>query len=311
MCAQQAKATSQSLVVRPEHAGLRLDQWLVSRLAGSTRGQVVRLLGTGLVRVNGARAPKGFVLQAGDTVSVPASGARRDATPDPEVDLVVVHEDAHLVVVDKPAGVPTHPLAPGELGTIASGLVARYPEMAGVGHGAREPGLLHRLDNDTSGLVLAARDQATFDAMWALLSCGEVDKRYRTIAAGREIPLGVHDAYLDARGSRVRVGASPTGRGAEKVSTEILASETLDDHCLLHVRARRAKRHQIRAHLAYLGSPVYGDRRYGGVPAADGGGHCLHASEMQFRHPMTGREVVLTCELPAAFAARIERLSRG
>ena len=307
MCVERAKGQRESRRVEPEESGQRVDRWLVSRLEGTSRGRVVRLLATGVVEVNGKSTRKGSLLRAGDLVSWPVGGAEIRAQPDPDFQLCVVYEDDCLVVVDKPAGVPTHPLRPRETGTLASGLVARYPEMASVGHGPREPGLVHRLDNDTSGLLLAARDRETFDALRAALLRGEIDKRYRTIVGGREVPTGSHVAFLEGEGRRVRVHSALRSCGA-RIVTEVLECTPLTDYCLLEVRAKCAKRHQLRAHLAAIGHPMYGDQLYGGTPADDQGGHALHAAAISFRHPMTGCLVALSAPLPKTFQERLSLL---
>ncbi|MDD9944193.1 MAG: pseudouridine synthase [Myxococcales bacterium] len=305
---EEQQSDARHWVVGKVGAGERLDRFLVRQLPGSTRGQVSRLLEVGSARVNGRRGRKGWILCAGDRVSLRAA-VSWDAAPDSSVVLSIVYEDEHFVVVDKPAGIPCHPLTPGEIGTVASGLVARYPEMAGVGHHPREPGLLHRLDNDTSGLLLAARHQEAFERLWAALQREEVDKRYRALVVGAQLPKGRQRAFLEALGARVRVRSGPSARAVE-ICTELLGHLAVGDHCLADVRVHRAKRHQIRAHMAFMGHALYGDVTYGGPRAYDGGGHALHASVLGLRHPITGHALRWLSPLPGPFRRRIELVGR-
>jgi 23S rRNA pseudouridine1911/1915/1917 synthase len=206
------------------------------------------------------------------------------AAPDPELSLDVLVENVGYVVVAKPAGVPSHPLKEGEVGTLAGALVARYPEMRDVGYSKREPGILHRLDNDTSGVMLAARDQATFDALRQQLQAGEIEKRYLARCQGIVPAPMIIDTPIanDPRDSR-RVRACTDPREikrlrAQPATTEVLTSTPAEHGSLIEVRANNARRHQIRAHLASIGHPLLGDPLYGGPSP---GRHLLHAVSIQ------------------------------
>jgi 23S rRNA pseudouridine1911/1915/1917 synthase len=297
-----------------EQAGVRLDRFVCDHLTGLSRASARRGIEQGLVRVNGARAAAGRRLHEGDLVQLDALQALGEgpivrALPEPGLPLRVLHEDAQLLVVDKPAGMPSHPLAPGERGTLASALLARYPELAGVGYSAREPGLVHRLDTGTSGLLLVARDAASFQALRSALREGAIEKRYQALCAGSVQAPAVREAFLSARGARVTVRDSAFAT-AEPIATELLAAELLSGYSLVTVRAARARRHQLRAHLAALGHPIVGDARYGG-PALPGlTRHLLHASELALRHPRTGANVRVLAELPADFVAALAAVQR-
>ncbi len=198
--------------------------------------------------------------------------------------LEILLETDGYVVVDKPAGVPSHPLKEGELGTLAGALLARYPEMRGVGYSNREPGILHRLDTDTSGLMIAARDQETFDELRRMLQAGEIEKRYLARCTGIVPAPILIDAAIanDPRDRRkVRVCTDPREikrLGALAARTEILSSTPAEQGSLIEVRANNARRHQIRVHLASIGHPLLGDSLYGGPPHAH---HLLHASSLK------------------------------
>lgn len=311
---------SVELDVVEEDAGTRLDVLLVRRVEGMSRAKARRMIEEGGVRVNGRRARKGARVASGDHVHLDEAPAPTDypATPDPDLPLVVRYEDAHLVIADKPAGVPSHPLRPDEKGTLAGALVARYPEMAHVGYAQREPGILHRLDNDTSGLLIAARSARAFELLRAMLTAGRIEKRYLALVAESpgvrtiDAPIAPHPS--DPR--RVHACVDPLDRRRAKARpavTEILRVERVGSgHALLEVRASVAVRHQIRAHLAAVGHPLVGDWLYGG-PSVEGlGRHFLHASRLIFDHPVErDAHVDVGAELPDELREVVRRLERA
>ena len=258
---------------------MRLDRWLPRAHPGLSRGGARRLLHAGKVRVNGHVRRTGAPVHAGDRIELLDPTSDVPVVPQPELPLVVVHEDARLVVVDKPAGMHTHPQRPGERGTLVNALVARYPEMTAFGHSPLEPGIVHRLDRDTSGLALTARDRASFDALCADLRRGAIVKRYQALCAGRiEAPL-VLRAYLRAEGARVAVRGKPFER-AQPVELTVEASEPAGACSRVVIRLDSAARHQIRAQMAFAGHPVVGDRLYGGPLPPGLDRHLLHAAEI-------------------------------
>lgn len=298
---------SLELSVDEADAGGRLDAFLVRHVPGLSRAGARRVLEAGHVRVNGRRAPRGGVaLEVGDRVTLaeapPPTFTPR--APDGSVPLVVVYEDEALVIVDKPAGVPTHPLRPEEAATLVNALLAAHPEMAGVGYSPREPGIVHRLDNETSGLLIAARTAAAFDALRAALRTGAIEKRYEIVVEG-SLPhdLRVIDAPLakHPRGSRRVVAhlAGPIPTSARAARTEVLSTAPVGRELTRAiVRASVAKRHQIRAHFAAIGHPLVGDTLYGGGHREPLGRHYLHACALAFDHPVTGARVEVEAPRP-------------
>jgi 23S rRNA pseudouridine1911/1915/1917 synthase len=286
----------QRLEIRADEAGARLDRVLCDRLTLS-RSQAKRLFEGGEVRRNGRRADKGELVVEGDTIELGAELRSAEALPDPDVALDVMYQDEHLVALNKAPGVPCHPLRPGEIGCIANGLLARYPEMASTGYDARQPGLVNRLDNDTSGVLLAARNPAAFASLRALLEAGGIDKVYlaltrRYVAAQRiALPLAPSPRH------RARVEVSSLGRAAV---SEIRSARPHGARYLVEVSADKAYRHQVRVHLASVGAPIVGDALYGGEPAPR---HYLHAWRMAFAHPITGATLEFTAPLPADWPA--------
>ena len=295
-----------SFEVQPDEQGLRLDVVLVRRVPAMSRKKARDMVEGGEVRLNDRPTRKGGRVNGGDRVTLSRAPSKSDfaAKPDPDLPLAIVHEDQNLVVVDKASGVPSHPLREDELGTVASALVHRYPEMALIGYTAREPGILHRLDTDTSGLMLAARDLATWEALRYDLRRGDIDKRYVALVHGEispraiDRPISPHPG--DAR--RVRVGEHD---GARPARTEILAVRTHGAFSEIEVSARAATRHQIRAHLASIGHPLVGDALYGGPTLSGLSRHFLHASMIQLDHPTTGARRTWKSALPEDLALAI------
>jgi len=277
-------------------AGQRLDVLLRRHHPALGRAAIRRLIEAGQARLCGRTARAGTAVQTGDRIVLRDWPDDARALPDPALGLSVVHQDASLLVVDKPAAMDCHPLRPGEVGTLAGALLAHDPGLAQVGD-RREAGLIHRLDRDTSGLLLVARDARTFAALRADLAAGRIDKRYLALCPGRPRLPACHRAELRARGPRVTVRSEPFA-GSLPITTELLGLEPHGDHSLVSVRAPFARRHQIRAHLAFLGHPIVGDRAYGGDTERLPNRHFLHASELRLTHPESGRPLHLRSALP-------------
>lgn len=284
-------ATVQALEIQENEAGSRLDRVLCERL-GLSRAEAKRLFAGGEVRRNGRRADKGDLVSRGDRIELGSELSDPSARPDPRVPFRVCYEDEAIVVVDKPAGIPAHPLRPGEIGCLANGLVARYPEMARVGYDVRQPGLVNRLDNDTSGLVLVARTAPAFARLRAMLEQGEIRKDYIALV---DVPL---------RPQRIELAVAPSSRRRSRVEVTALGRPAVSvvarcwphgSRYLVEVHAPKAYRRQVRVHLAAVGSPIVGDSVYGGSEAPR---HYLHASRLRFLHPMTGEEIELASPLP-------------
>jgi 23S rRNA pseudouridine1911/1915/1917 synthase len=280
------------LVVTDALDGARLDKATVALAEGTlSRARVKRAIDAGEVRVNGRRRPKGAVVAKGDVISLEGVAAEADdgAVPDPSAPLTVRFETSAIVVVDKPAGQPTAPLRPGEKGALANALVARYPELAGIGYSPREPGLLHRLDTDTSGLVVVARSTSAFERLKGALKDGQITKHYLLLCEGDGLaddgtiafPIASHPK--DQRRVLACVHPRDVMRNAPRpASTAFHVLERGPRWALVEVQVSRALRHQIRAHFAAIDHPLAGDVLYGGAGDVGLSRHALHASRVAF-----------------------------
>lgn len=263
------------MVVSPAEAGERLDSYVAERL-GLSRRHVVRLLRRERVTLGGRPAAKGTLLRAGDRLEVlPFRGVAEGPPPDPAVQLTVLAEAHGLVAVDKPAGVPTHPLDLEERGTVLSGLLVERPELVGVGEGGVRSGVVHRLDTGTSGvLVFASEERAWLRARRAFAE-RRVDKLYVARAHGRLVGEREVSLRLEHRGPRMRV----VGSGGREALTRLRPLAHGAGTTLLEGRPVTGLMHQIRISLAHLGHPVVGDVLYGS--SRELGRHLLHATEIR------------------------------
>jgi len=290
--------------------GARLDKFLARSVPGIGRHKAAELCSDGCVRVDGKREKKSALLRAGAQITVDIAEPE-SLQPEPELPLGVRLERPDFVVVNKPAGMPTAPLHSGERGTLCGALLARYPEMRGVGHRAREPGIVHRLDTQTSGLVLAARSASAFTRLNQALEREELDKRYLAIVSAAGLSeLGEISRALapdPAHPERVRV-LEPDDRAgyARHKITRYRIERVVGQWALLEVQVGSAFRHQIRAHLAAIGHPIAGDAVYGGEPVpALGARHALHASRLSWAGTAAMPGFALDEPLPPELAALV------
>lgn len=302
-----------TFTVVESEAGQRLDKLVVSHTELGRR-RVSELFARGHVIVAGRRVPKGELARAGDEIVVSLDAEDRPA-PEPEARLVVRLETPHLVIAAKPAGQASAPLR-GEPGTLAGALLGHYPEMLGVGHGPREPGLLHRLDTETSGLVIAARSEDAFSRLHAALREGAMSKRYLAVVMAEGLAdSGTIDASIapDRKNpKRVLVSdahAERTGKNrARPAVTRFKVVRRAGDRALVEVTVSRALRHQIRAHLASVGHPILGDAVYGGPETASvAERHALHASYVAW----AGDEIIAAFAVEEPLPADMASLMAG
>ena len=299
-------------LVDPAEAGTRLDHVVAAR-ADLSHAAARRVIDDGAVRVNGKRARKGARVAAGDRVTVHGTLPRPEALrpiAEPDMPLAVLHEDDDCVAVDKPPGIPSHPLRAGERGTLAGALVARFPECAGAGADPREAGLVHRLDGDTSGVLVAARHRDAWDSLRAAFREGRARKSYLAlvegvIAAAGTIETAVTHDPADRRKTLVVPLYTP---GARDALTRYRPIGSAAGVTLVEAHTATGRMHQVRAHLAHIGHPLIGDLLYGGPPALEGApGHFLHAAWIALPHPRGGT-LEVRASLPPERAALLARL---
>jgi len=265
----------------------RLDALVRSLLPGASRRFVQRLFDEAAVRLNGRIGRKGERIVPGDRVELPTIAP---LAPEPDAPLTVVYEDAAVIAIDKPGGVRGHALDPRQRGTSAAALLARYPEVAGIG-GPLGAGLVHRLDSGTSGILLAARSTAAFDDWRGAFRARDVVKRYVAVVEGTPAP-GVVDAPLAHDSSdRRRMRAARPGERSWPAASRIVAVASAGTRSRIEVEIRTGVTHQVRAHLALVGHPIVGDTLYGARPAElPAGRHALHAASLA--RPAVGFAVV-------------------
>jgi 23S rRNA pseudouridine1911/1915/1917 synthase len=292
-------------------AGERLDRF-VSLLTGRSRSEAAALVASGAVLVGGVAVTSGKVrLAEGDEVEVDAGPEPGPVVAaDPSVPVPVVYEDGDVVVVDKPAGLVVHPGAGHVSGTLVHGLVARFPEIAAVGEEDR-PGIVHRLDRDTSGLLVVARTEVARQRLVAALAERRVERVYLALVHGEpESDAGLVDAPV-GRSARQPTRMTVSERGREARTGYEVVQRWPDPGCsLLRCRLETGRTHQIRVHLAAIGHPVVGDGTYDGgrkrpaaVPRL-----FLHATRLAFTHPSSGNPMAFESPLPADLQHVLDQL---
>jgi 23S rRNA pseudouridine1911/1915/1917 synthase len=302
------------LFVTADRAGERLDV-AVARLCDISRAQAQRLIAEGLVRERGRiRRKPGDRLEGGEELAVEVP-APVPATPRPEaMPLDIIFEDDHLLVVNKPAGMPVHPGPGHSSSTLVNALLAHCPDLPGIG-GVQRPGIVHRLDKDTSGLIVVAKDEKTHNGFAGQLKDRRVQKTYLTLVEGRVNPAeALIDAPIgrDPNNRRRMMVRGVEGREAQTVyRTRAVLTHAQGNkgqrYTLLEAAPRTGRTHQIRVHLASVGHPVVGDAVYGKASPLVGR-QFLHAWRLAFRHPVTGAEMGFEAPLAADLQQALARL---
>ena len=302
---------TRTLQVNPEDTGTRLDAWLAGQLPDVTRSAAARLCEEGRVTAAGKPLAKNYRLGGGEAVSV--------TLPDPEpvdvapqdIPLDVVYEDSDVIVVNKPKGLVVHP-APGHPdGTLVNALLHHCGDsLSGIG-GELRPGIVHRIDRDTSGLIIAAKNDKAHLALAEQLQDHSLARVYEAVAVGSfredsgtvDAPIGRHPV------DRKKMAIEPRNGRPAVTHWRVLAR--YPGHTHVECRLETGRTHQIRVHLASIGHPLLGDTVYGSKKPYPGlAGQCLHARKLIFRHPRTGERVELECPLPDWFQEVLDKLER-
>ena len=313
-------------VIDTASAGQRLDRYISDHARTEdeppapplTRSQAQRLINEGLVRVNGRQVKTGYGLREGDLVRVVLPPvAQPDIAPE-KIELDVLHEDDHLIVINKPAGMVVHPAPGNPRGTLVNALLGRYGSLSSGGRLER-PGIVHRLDKGTTGILLVARDDATHRHLAHQFKERKVTKRYVALVRGElkeergnvSAPVGRH--------SRDRKRMAVLRSGGRQAETEYSVLERFEGFTLLEVYPKTGRTHQVRVHMAHIGHPLVGDEVYGGKTASEKifrskikelGRPALHAAGLGFTHPESGNWLEFTAPLPEDMKKLIDTLRK-
>ena len=293
-----------------ESKNQRLDAFLASSLDGLTRSQATRLIESGEVAVNGRAVGKSYKLAGGEDIAVTLPEPEPVEAVPQDIPLDVVYEDADVIVVNKPSGMVVHP-APGHPdGTLVNALLCHCAgTLSGIG-GALRPGIVHRIDRDTSGLIIAAKNDAAHQYLSAQLADHTLARTYECIVVGKlREDRGTVDAPI-ARHPTDRKRMAVVAGGREAVTHwEVIARYPGYTH--VRCRLETGRTHQIRVHMAYIGHPILGDTVYGAKKEVPGlTGQCLHAVGLRFLHPRTHEVVELSCPLPDEFTRMLQKIRK-
>lgn len=288
-------------LVSPEDAGSRLDRFLAARLPFLSRSRIQNLIHEGAVRLHGGKPKPSDKLRVDDRIEVEIPPVRPVETLAEDIPLSVLYEDADLIVLNKAAGMVVHPASGNPDGTLVNALLHYCRDLSGIG-GEQRPGIVHRLDKDTSGCLVVAKNDATHHALARQFSRREVTKIYLALAAGHfktkegivNAPIGRHLVH------RKRMTVAATGKGRiAKTGYKVLAE--IGDASLVQCRLFTGRTHQIRVHLKYLGHPLLGDSVYGTRSGRRFERQMLHAWKLGFVHPATGRPIAFVAPVPPDF----------
>jgi 23S rRNA pseudouridine1911/1915/1917 synthase len=289
-------------------SGERLDHYLVRTGHAASRRDAREMVARGAVWLNGRRGIKGALVHSGDNVEVEAPLAVAAIEPEAEIPIDVLFEDPALIVVNKPGGIPCHPLRPGERGTVMNAVVARFPETAAIGDKPIEGGLIHRLDNGTSGALMIARTADAFATVRRAIRSGAIKRKYLALVSGNlKIPMTLaatiaHHPKNPRRMIVVSDQSEVAKLAARPALTRVEPVRRVGDFTLVSVTPSTGVRHQIRVHLADAGFPIAGDELYGGAPTELGAGRFwLHLAEIELESPTSGATKV-SAPIPSELA---------
>jgi len=300
---------AQTITFQVESGGERLDKAVVVIVPDLSRAVVQRLVKGGQVSVNGRVSKPSYRVEVGDEVVVRVPAKRPPQVLPEQVELDVIYEDEHLLMINKPSGMVVHPAQGHESGTLVNAVLGYLPQILDVG-GPERAGIVHRLDKDTSGLIIVAKDETVRNALQRQFKRRQVKKTYLALVEGHPEPRqGEIDAPIGRhKRQRKRMAIVRSGRDAY---TAYRVIETFDNHSLVELQPETGRTHQIRVHLAWLGYPAVGDRVYGRrKQQLLKHRHFLHARKLELTHPVTRAPLSLTAPLPDNLVRLLQRLRR-
>jgi 23S rRNA pseudouridine1911/1915/1917 synthase len=294
------------LTVSAEEAGVRIDRYLTGVLAGESRSHIQRLIKDGRISIAGEPVRPNRVVKAGEQIDVQLPEAEATDVQPEALDVEILYEDSDIVVVNKPAGMVVHPAAGHTQGTLVNALLHQVKDLSGIG-GELRPGIVHRLDRGTSGVMVVAKNDRAHTELARQFHDREVEKEYIALVwgvvhAGKRIDLPI------GRDPRDRKKMSARARRARSAATRITAALHMNGVTLAHIAIATGRTHQIRVHLSEIGHPIVGDATYGGLRRRVPGDlrpvlalerPFLHAGRLEFRHPADGRRMTFEAPLPA------------
>lgn len=285
--------------------GARLDRYLAER-EGLTRSAVQTMIGKGLCRVNGAPAVKSVLLKNGDIIELERPAPEETELSAEDIPLDIAYEDEHLLVVNKPRGLVVHPAHGHMNGTLVNALMFHCKDgLSGI-NGEIRPGIVHRIDKNTSGLLLVAKDDFTHNGLAEQIKAHTLKRQYEAVVHGAVKAAGTVNAPIARhKTDRKKMCVAEGGRAAV---THYEAVEMYAHYTHLRLRLETGRTHQIRVHMAYIGHPVAGDDVYGGGKPKWLEGQCLHAAEIGFVHPVRGEYMEFSSELPEYFRKMLKQI---
>ncbi|HEY9666611.1 MAG TPA: RluA family pseudouridine synthase [Coleofasciculaceae cyanobacterium] len=300
--------------VQVEETGERIDRYLSEHLPDLSRSRIQQLIEQGQVQVNDKICTsKKTTVQSGDRIGVTIPEARPLDLQAEDIPLDILYEDNSLIIINKPAGLVVHPAAGHESGTLVNALLAHCPDLAGIG-GVQRPGIVHRLDKDTTGAIAIAKTDQAHQHLQAQLKAKTAKRQYLGVVYGSPSadsgtinqPIGRHPV------DRKKMAVIPVEKGARSAVTHWQVKERLGNYTLIHFQLETGRTHQIRVHSAYIGHPIVGDPVYssGRSVGVNLTGQALHAWKLSLQHPVSGEWIEVTAPLPKTFITLLEVLRR-
>lgn len=303
-----AAAGDFELAVEPGFAGQRVDKYVNESLDSAvSRTQVQEWIKNGFVKVNGAEVKPNYRVEEGDRIEVRIPEPQETQLKPEDIPLDILYEDADVIVVNKPRGMVVHPAAGHYTGTLVNALLHHCSDLSGI-NGKLRPGIVHRIDKDTSGLLMAAKNDEAHQSLAAQLKEHSVTRKYVAVVHG---VLSHHNGTIDApigRDPNDRKLYTVTERNSKHAVTHFVVVERLKEHTVLELKLETGRTHQIRVHMKFIGHPLVGDPMYGRSRDREMDGQALHAAVLGFKHPRTGEYLEFAAPLPSDMTELVARL---